>query len=588
MKNKKNIQKLIQLAKPYSIHIFIVAILIIVSGTVSALLPKIIWQIPDIVIENIRHGVDVDYSRIFVIILQISGLGVVGIFGSIAAGFILANVSANFTSSLRRQIFQKLQKVTIDYYNKNKTGEIITVVNEDTSIIGETMATTLTSFFSQAFSILSGAVILLSISLELFLVTLVSVVIIVLYSKFILKKNAVAQRNLRKAKGKVNNELEEYYTNQILVYTNAKEDFAANRISLSVDDLGHKFIFANVLTNLLQHGVNRFISGLGQIALLLIGGFLMLGGKLSFGSLQAAWQYFYRIKNPILFFVQTSSTFQEIFVAADHIFAILDAEEDIPEMASSDVKAAKTGSIVGHITFDKVNFYYEDIHVIQDFSVDIKPGSKVAIVGPTGSGKTTLVSLLMRFFEPTSGQILLDGVPISQIPRSKLRSYFGMVLQDAWLSDGTIMDNITYANPQITNSEVRQVLEKIKINHIFESLPKSYNTKVGSDSDDPLSVGEKQLATIARVIIANPKMIILDEATSNVDTRTEQIIQSAMNKLMEHRTTFIIAHRLSTILDADLILVIKDGKIIEQGNHSELIAKHGFYEQLYNSQFEEI
>ena len=581
-KNKTNIGRIIKLAKPFIWHFVIISILSIAVVVISSIMPKVLWQMPDIAIADIKNGRDINFEAlskqalIFVFLAFISSLF------SLFSSLILARICALFSADLRRQLFQKLSRVSIRFFNKSKTGEIITTITEDTSVIGETLAINLQSGLSKILSIIAAVVMLFVTSWQIAVISVVFSFLIFINTKFFLPKIREAQEQYRKAKGASTSDFEEFFTNQLIIYANSKEEYAIDRLSQKTKKLCDTFSRAIIIESLSSQISKTLLSRTGRIVIWLYGGFSVLRGKMTFGTMQAAIQYYNSLINPVSYIVEIIGSFQETIVAANHIFEILDAKEDPAE----EDRKANLSQISGHIKLDQINFKYDGVHAIKNLSLDVKSGTKVAIVGPTGSGKTTLVSLLMKFMTPNSGEIYLDDIPFSNISRKKLRSCFGMVLQESWLSDGTVMENLTYGNNKITKADVRNLMESSGINHIFESLPESYDTKI-SDSNDILSAGEKQLISIARVMIANPKMIIMDEATSNLDTRTERLIQAAVNKLTKNRTTFIIAHRLSTIVDADLIVVLKDGEIIEQGTHAELLKFHGFYEKLYNSQFEE-
>ena len=581
-KKSSNTIRILKLFKPYLLHFAAIAILSVVVVVVSSIMPKILWEMPDMAINDIRSGRDINFEAISAKALLFAVLAFISSVLNLSTSLILTRICTLFSADLRRQIFQKLSRVSVDFFNKNKAGEVITAVSEDTSIIGETLAVNLQSGLQKILGIIAAVIMLFATSWQIALISVVISILIFLNTKFFLPKIHKAQEKYRAAKGSSSSDFEEIFTNQLIIYANSKEDYAYDRLSKEIQKLCSASSYSTIISSLHNQISKTLLSRTGRVIIWFYGGMNVLRGKMTFGTMQAAIQYYSYLIDPIASIVEIFGSFQETQVAAEHIFAILDAKEDSSE-TESDIKIEE---VSGHIKFDQINFEYNGTPAIKDLSLDIKPGTKVAIVGPTGSGKTTLVSLLMKFMTPKSGEIYLDEIPYSKISRRNLRKQFGMVLQESWLSNGTIMENLTYGNAKISKADVRNLMEKAGIDHIFESLPKSYDTKV-SDGNDILSAGEKQLVSIARVMIANPKMIIMDEATSNLDTRTERLIQSAVNNLTKNRTTFIIAHRLSTIIDADLIVVLKDGQIIEQGSHVELLKKRGFYEKLYNSQFEE-
>ena len=391
----------------------------------------------------------------------------------------------------------------------------------------------------------------------------------------------------RKTLGKLNAEIEESFSGQLVIKAN-------NHARQSIVDFGE---INNKLYNETWHAqylssltfpLAQIFLNMAYVGICMLGGYYVITGVITIGGIQAFIQYLNRFNRPLTEVTQLSSTIQQILAAAERIFDFLKEKEQEPDPEESQfgLIVNKDKKLRGEVEFRHVNFRYDVKPIIRDFSVKIEPGMQVAIVGPTGAGKTTIVNLLMRFFDPDEGEILIDGVPISKMKRDEVRDLFGMVLQDTWLFSGTIMENLKYGAVKITDEDVYEAAKIVGVDHFIRSLPDGYKTIISEDSDN-ISAGEKQLMTITRALISEPEMMILDEATSNVDTRTEQIIQDAFAKLTKGRTSFVIAHRLSTIREADLILVMKEGNIIEQGNHNELIEKNGFYAELYNSQFSE-
>ena len=425
-------------------------------------------------------------------------------------------------------------------------------------------------------------IIMLTISVPLSLISFVVVPLSVVVVGRIMRFAQKYFREQQKTLGILNSEIEEDYSGQIVIKSNSYEDTAMDEFNKVNEKLTMVSRRAQIFSSL-SFPVTHIFTNLGYVAICALGGVFVVQGQITIGNIQAFIQYVSRFNRPITEIASTTSTLQSLLAASERIFEFLNEPEEQP-----DIEPARTiESVKGAVEFHHVNFgYLPDRPVIRDFSVKVEPGMKVAIVGPTGAGKTTIINLLMRFYEPDSGFISIDGVPTREMKRADVRKLFGMVLQDTWLFSGTVEENLRYGKLSASLDDIKKAAKASNVNHIIEALPKSYHSEISEDSDN-VSAGEKQLITIARAMVANPPMMILDEATSNVDTRTEQLIQDSFEKLTSGRTSFVIAHRLSTIRNSDLILVMKDGAVIEQGNHEELLKLNGFYAELYNSQFAE-
>ncbi len=425
-------------------------------------------------------------------------------------------------------------------------------------------------------------ILMLTISVPLSLIAFVVVPVSVLVVGRIMR---YAQRYFREQQstlGVLNSEIEEDYSGEIVIKSNSYEDDALNEFSKVNDKLTRVSRRAQIFSSL-SFPVTHIFTNLGYVAVCALGGVFVIEGRISIGSIQAFIQYVSQFNRPITEIASTTSTLQALLAASERIFEFLNETEETPDQDP----AKSIDKVKGEVEFHHVNFsYLEGRPVIKDFSTKITPGMKVAIVGPTGAGKTTIINLLMRFYEPNSGYITIDGVPTSEMKRSDVRQMFGMVLQDTWLFSGTVEENLRYGDTSASLEKIKLAAKASNVDHIIEALPRAYHSEISEDSDN-ISAGEKQLITIARAMVANPPMMILDEATSNVDTRTEQLIQDSFEKLTSGRTSFVIAHRLSTIRNSDLILVMRDGNIVEQGTHEELLKLNGFYAELYNSQFAE-
>ena len=501
---------------------------------------------------------------------------------SYAQAFILAVVAANYTKDLRNDVIEKIQRMPISYFDKHKYGDTLSRMTNDIDVLTTSMSQEIADVSLSITTLIGVMVMMLLISWQLSLVSFVVVPISVLV---VGKITNFAQKYFREQQatlGVLNGKIEEDYAGHIIIKSNSYEKEATESFDETNNKLAKAATKAQVFSSLSFPATHVF-TNLGYIAVCVLGGMFVIEGKVSIGSIQAFIQYVSRFNRPITEIASTTATIQALLAASERIFEFLSEPEEEPDPEPS----ITLSGVKGEVEFHDVSFeYLPGVPVIKDFSVKVEPGTKVAIVGPTGAGKTTIINLLMRFYEPTSGYITVDATPIREMKRSDVRAMFGMVLQDTWLFSGTVEENLRYGKKDATLGEIKSAAKASNVEHIIEALPHGYKSEISEDSDN-ISAGEKQLLTIARAMVANPPMMILDEATSNVDTRTEQLIQDSLEKLTAGRTSFVIAHRLSTIRNSDLILVMRDGQIVESGSHDELLKLNGFYAELYNSQFAE-
>lgn len=492
----------------------------------------------------------------------------------------MAGVSQNLTLTLRKEISAKLGRLPLRYFDNHKKGEVLSRATSDLEKVADTLQEGLSQLVTACFGIIGAFIMMLIISPRLTLIAVVSILVSLIVAALVSKRTQRSFAANQEALGRLNSSIEESFTGNLVIKAFNLETQAVENTKVLNENLfqaGRKAMFMNYIISPVIRLINQF----GYVAVAIGGAMSVIRGTISIGDIQAFIQYVNQASEPVTQISYTVNSLQGAIAAAERVFQLLDEPEELPDTANSLVVEAPKGTVC----FDHVRFGYSEDHVLmKDISFTAKAGSKIAIVGPTGAGKTTLVNLLMRFYDIQSGKITIDGVDISKMSRSYLRSLMGMVLQDTWLFGGTIRENIAYSKADATDQEVRQAAKAARADHFIRTMPEGYET-VLNDEIASLSAGQRQLLTIARAILANPAILILDEATSSVDTRTEREIQKAMDALMKGRTSFIIAHRLSTIQDADLILVMNQGTIIEQGSHKELMEKGQFYADLYNSQF---
>lgn len=565
--------------RKYRFAIFGSIILTVISAVLGLFIPKILGDMTTIAVNSFPN---LDWSElgnkaIIVVILFVSS----GLL-NYAQAYILAVVSAKYTKDVRERILNKITRLPISYFDRHKYGDTLSRMSNDVDVLTTSMSQEIADISMSLTTLVGVMIVMLTISVPLSLISFVVVPISVLVVGRIMRYAQKYFRQQQKVLGVLNSEIEEDYSGQIVVKSNSYEDDAINEFRKVNEKLATVSRKAQVFSSL-SFPVTHIFTNLGYVAICALGGTFVVQGSINIGDIQAFIQYVARFNRPITELASTTSTIQSLLAATERISEFLNEPEEEPDIEP----AHHITSVNGAVEFNHVNFsYVPGRPIIKDFSIKVKPGMKVAIVGPTGAGKTTLINLLMRFYEPDSGYIAIDGVPVRKMKRADVRKLFGMVLQDTWLFSGTVEENLRYGNKNATLDDIKKAAKASNVHHIIEALPKAYQTEISEDSDN-VSAGEKQLITIARAMVANPPMMILDEATSNVDTRTEQLIQDSFERLTHGRTSFVIAHRLSTIRNSDLILVMKDGDIVEQGNHEELLKLGGFYAELYNSQFAE-
>jgi len=573
--------------KQWKVRLIAVSILSVFSTGLTVFGPMILGMMTTSATESLKRGEGVNWSEINFLAMILIGTFLVSTITSYIQGVVTSSLSVKYEKMLRESILEKMTKLPIGYYDKTPNGDVMSRMMNDVDTIAMSLAETLTQVVTSVTTLVGYLVIMLYLSITLSMIAIVVVPISMIFMTKILARARKYFAAGRKTLGKLSAEIEESFSGQLVIKAN-------NHARQSIADFGE---INNKLYNETWHAqylssltfpLAQIFLNMAYVGICMLGGYYVITGVITIGGIQAFIQYLNRFNRPLTEVAQLSSTIQQILAAAERIFDFLKEKEQEPDPEESQfgLIVNKDKKLRGEVEFRHVNFRYDVKPIIRDFSVKIEPGMQVAIVGPTGAGKTTIVNLLMRFFDPDEGEILIDGVPISKMKRDEVRDLFGMVLQDTWLFSGTIMENLKYGAVKITDEDVYKAAKIVGVDHFIRSLPDGYKTIISEDSDN-ISAGEKQLMTITRALISEPEMMILDEATSNVDTRTEQIIQDAFAKLTKGRTSFVIAHRLSTIREADLILVMKEGNIIEQGNHNELIEKNGFYAELYNSQFSE-
>lgn len=589
---KGTMAKLIRYLGSYRINIIIAFLFSIISVALMVIGPKILGnattELTNGFMAKISGTGGIDFGKIETILLQLIGLYLISTLCGFIQSWMMAGVAQKVAYQLRAEMAHKVDFLPFSYFDSQSHGEVLSRFSNDVDMIQQTMNQSLGQLISSFVQIIGYLVMMLSISFTMTLLALIvvplSLILVTTVVKHSQKYFAAQQSSL----GEVNGHIEEMYgAHMIMKAFNGEEKSVAEFEKLN-DQLYDSAWKSQFLSGLMQP-ISTFVGNLGYVGVAILGGYLAMNGSITIGDIQSFITYVRSFNQPISMIAQNMNILQSTAAAAERVFAFLEEEEEVPECENPVEIFDADGhtDIQGQVTFENVHFGYRpDKIIIHDFSMYIKPGRKIAIVGPTGAGKTTIIKLLMRFYELNSGTIYIDGIPTTQMRRRDLRALFGMVLQDAWLFSGTVMENLRYGRPDATDEEVIKAADAAYVDHFIRTLDHGYQTVINEESSN-ISQGQKQLLTIARAFLADPKILILDEATSSVDTRTEVLIQKGMQKLMENRTSFVIAHRLSTIRDADLILVMKDGDIIEAGSHDELMKADGFYTQLYNSQFDE-
>ena len=494
----------------------------------------------------------------------------------------MAYIAQKVTYSLRKEIDEKLDRLPLKFFDKHTHGEILSRVTSDVDMVSSTLEQTIVQILQSVFTIIGILVMMISISLSMAGVAILIVPVSLIFISGIIKISQKYFIRQQKVIGELNGQVEETYSGNLVIHAFNMQDEEIKQFGKMNNEL-YRCGWKSQFLSGLMHPLMNFMGNIGYVAVAVAGGYLAINGTITVGNIQSFIQYNRQFNQPITQIAQISAMLQSMVAAAERIFEFLEEPEEL-ETAKGNIDTSK---LKGNIEFNHVNFGYNpEKTIINDFNCSVKEGQKIAIVGPTGAGKTTMVKLLMRFYDVNKGEILVDGHNIKDFNRGELRKMFGMVLQDTWLFGGTVKENIKYGREDATDDEVIQAAKAAHVHHFIKTLPNGYNSVLNEESTN-VSAGQKQLLTIARVILADPKILILDEATSSIDTRTEIQIKDAMDNLMKGRTSFIIAHRLSTIKNADLILVMNHGDIVEQGNHEELLARNGFYADLYNSQFDE-
>ena len=583
---KGTIKKLFNYISKYKVGLIIVLIFTIGSTIFSIVGPKILGnattELFNGIVNKVSNNGGINFGKIGEILTFTLILYIISSIFSYVQGIVMANITQKTSYKLRKEISEKLNRLPMRYFDKKTNGEVLSIVTNDVDNLSASLNQCGSQLISSVVMIIGILYMMITINVPMTLLSLLILPISLGLIGVIFKKSQIHFQNNQKYLGKVNGNVEEMFSNHSIVKVfNAEEkvldEFEQNNEQLYVAGWKSQFLSGMMMP------IMSFIGNIGYVMVAIVGGYYTIKGKITVGNIQSFIQYNKQFTQPISQVAQISNMIQSMIASAERIFEFLDEEEEVYNKSNP----MPIDEIKGNVEFKNVKFGYdEDKIIIKDFSAKVKQGKKIAIVGPTGAGKTTMVKLLMRFYNVNDGEILIDGININKFKRKELRKIFGMVLQDTWLFNGTIMENLRYGRLKSTDDEVIEAAKAAYVHHFIQTLPDGYNMELNEETNN-ISGGQKQLLTIARAILANPKILILDEATSSVDTRTEILIQKAMDKLMEGRTSFIIAHRLSTIKNADLILVMKDGDIVETGTHKQLIEKQGFYANLYNSQFEE-
>ena len=582
------VKKLLRYMSKYKIRLIGMMIFAIVGTVFNIVGPKILGKATTELFNGLMAKVNgtggIDFDKIGKILLWTLGLYLCSAAFSFVQGFIMTGISNDVSYSLRKDISGKMNRLPMKYYESRTYGEVLSRITNDVDTLQQGLNQSITQLITSVTTLIGVFIMMLSINVWMTLCALLILPCSMFIISKVMKRSQKYFRQQQKYLGDVNGQVEEVYAGQNIVKAFNKEDavmatFEETNKKLYESGWKSQF-FSGMMMPIMQ-----FVGNIGYVMVALLGGFMTIKGAIEVGDIQSFFQYIRNFTQPVQQIAQVTNMMQSAAAASERVFEFLEEEE---EEQTVEHPVTLENGVEGHVTFEHVSFGYRpDQIIIKDFSEQVQPGQKIAIVGPTGAGKTTLVKLLMRFYDVNSGRILIDGHDIREFDRRNLRECFGMVLQDTWLFNGTIMENIRYGRLDATDEEVIAAAKAAHAHRFIQTLPEGYNTVLNEEASN-VSQGQKQLLTIARAILADNRLLILDEATSSVDTRTEERIQKAMDYLMKGRTSFVIAHRLSTIKDADVILVMKDGDIIEQGNHEDLLAMNGFYANLYNSQFEKV
>lgn len=584
---KGTVKKLFSYIGAYKIPVFFVMIFAIASTIFNIWGPKIlssaITELFNGLIKKYQGTGGIDYDKVGRILLFMLGLYLVSSIFGIMQGWIMSTISQKITYRMRKEISEKINRMPMNYFESRTTGEVLSRITNDVDTLGQSLNQSLTQLITSTFTIIGVIIMMLSISVKMTAISVMIIPISLVLIIFVVKKSQKYFTTQQKYLGVINGKVEETIGGYNIVRLFNDEENSLKEFKQQNDILFKSAWKSQFLSGLMQPIMN-FVGNLGYVAVAILGGIMAYNGSITVGDIQAFIQYVRNLTQPISQLAQVSNMLQSMAAAAERVFEFLNEEEEEQTVE----QPVQIGKVHGTVDFEHVQFgYTEDKIVIHDFSSHVDSGQTVAIVGPTGAGKTTMVKLLMRFYDVSSGAIKIDGHNIKEFNRADLRKNIGMVLQDTWLFKGTIMENLRYGRLDATDEEVYEAAKAAHVHHFIQTLPGGYDMELNEESSN-ISQGQKQLLTIARAILADKPILILDEATSSVDTRTEELIQDAMNNLMKGRTSFVIAHRLSTIKDADKILYMQEGDIKEQGSHEELLEQGGLYAGLYNSQFEKV
>ena len=582
---KGTIKKLIRYMSAFKFHMLFVAIFAICGTIFNIAGPKILGkattEIFNGLVSKVSGGAGIDFGKVGQILLLTLGLYVISALCTFIQGIIMTGVSQKTTYRLRKEISEKINRMPMNYFDTKPVGEVLSRVTNDVDTLGQSLNQSATQMITSVTTLIGVLIMMLSISPLMTLIAILILPVSLILISFVMSHSQKYFRGQQEYLGNVNGQVEEIYSGHNIIKAFNKEEDVIKTFNETngklYDSAWKSQFFSGMMMPVMQ-----FIGNLGYVGVAILGGFLAIRNVIEVGDIQSFIQYVRNFTQPIQQVAQVTNMLQLTAAASERVFEFLEEDEEVQTVEDP----VPTEGLKGRVEFDHVHFGYNpDKIIINDFSAKVEEGQKIAIVGPTGAGKTTMIKLLMRFYDVNSGAIKIDGHDIRDFNRNDLRKMFGMVLQDTWLFHGTIMENLRYGRLDATDEEVIQAAKAAHVHRFVQTLPGGYNMELNEEASN-VSQGQKQLLTIARAILADPKILILDEATSSVDTRTEVLIQKAMDSLMKGRTSFIIAHRLSTIRDADLILVMKDGDIVEQGTHEDLLARNGFYADLYNSQFE--
>ena len=582
---KGTLKKLLHYMSVFKVQMAFIVIFAICGTVFDIVGPKILGkattEIYNGLVSKVSGGSGMDFGRIGQILLMTLGLYLISALCSFIQGYLMTGVSQKTTYRLRKEISEKINRMPMNYFDTKPVGEVLSRVTNDIDTLGQSLNQSATQMITSVTTLIGVLAMMLSISPVMTLATLVILPVSMILISFVMKHSQKYFRGQQEYLGNVNGQVEEIYSGHNIIKAFNKEEDVIREFDTTNDRLYDSAWRSQFFSGMMMP-IMQFIGNLGYVVVAILGGFLAIRKTIEVGDIQSFIQYVKRFTQPIQQIAQVANMLQMTAAASERVFEFLEEEEEDQTVEHP----VSVENLEGNVSFDHVRFGYNaDKIIVNDFSAEVKEGQKIAIVGPTGAGKTTMIKLLMRFYDVNSGAIKIDGHDVRDFNRSELREMFGMVLQDTWLFNGSIRDNIKYGKLDATDEEVIQAAKAAHVHQFVKTLPGGYDMELNEEANN-VSQGQKQLLTIARAILADPKILILDEATSSVDTRTEVLIQKAMDNLMKGRTSFVIAHRLSTIRDADMILVMKDGDIVEQGNHEELLAKGGFYADLYNSQFE--